>query len=129
MISTGLKGHSEVYVTSENTALAVGSGTLEVFATPCMAALMEKAACQSLTPFLEKGQNSVGTHLDISHISASPLGMKVWAESIVTNTEGRKVVFDVKAFDGCGLIGSGTHERFIIDEERFMKTCHSKSNR
>ena len=91
------------------------------------AALMEKAAWESLSPFLEKSQCSVGTRLDISHISATPVGMKVRAESIVTTTEGRKIVFDVKAFDECGLIGSGTHERFIIDAESFMEKCRSKS--
>lgn len=127
MLSPGHKGYTEVSVTFENTAFAVGSGALEVFATPCMAALMEKAACESLSLFLKKGQSSVGTRLDISHISATPIGMKVRADSVVTSVDGRKVIFAVKAFDECGLIGSGTHERFIIDEERFMERCHAKS--
>lgn len=128
MIAPGLEGRADMTVTASETALAAGSGTLEVFATPYMAALMEKAACSSLAPYLEKGESSVGTKLNISHISATPVGMMVRAQSVVTEVDGRKITFDVSAYDEKGLIGQGSHERYIIDSERFMKKCGSKSN-
>ena len=88
-----------------------------------MAALMEKAACQSLAPYLESGQSSVGTGLNISHTSATPIGMKVWAKSTVSAIEGRKISFEVVAYDEKGPVGSGTHERYIVASERFMEKC------
>lgn len=126
MIKPGLEGYAETTVTEANTAVAAGSGTLEVFATPYMTALMEKAACLSLAPYLEKGHNSVGTGLNIKHTSATPIGMKVWAKSVVIAAEGRKITFEVTAFDETGPIGSGTHERYIIESEKFMEKCRSK---
>jgi predicted thioesterase len=86
-----------------------------------MAALMEKAASTSLLPFLDCGQSSVGTKLFIEHLSATPVGMKVRAESEITSVDRRRVSFLVKAYDETGLIGEGTHERFIIDSDRFIK--------
>lgn len=126
MISPGIKGRAETIVTKDKTAASAGSGTLEVFATPYMAALMENAACSSLASCLEEGQSSVGTGLDISHISATPIGMKVWAESEVTSVEGKKITFKIAAFDECGPIGSGKHERFIIGIDKFMEKCRAK---
>ena len=125
-IEVGLKGRFESVVTQENTAAAVGSGLVPVFATPYMVALMENAAVNALTPYMEEGQGSVGTHLDVSHDSATPIGMKVWAESVVTAVEGRKVTFEVHAYDERGEIGSGVHERFIIHAEKFMAKTQSK---
>ena len=125
-IAIGTKGHAENTVTQKSTALAMGSGTLEVFATPCMAALMENAAERSIAPFLGEGQSSVGTALSITHERATPVGMKVWAESEVTAADGRRVSFSVEAYDERGLIGRGTHERFIIDSERFLAKCYGK---
>ena len=125
-IEIGLKGRAEAVVTPENTATAIGSGLVPVFATPHMVALMENAAYTSLTPHLSEGEGSVGTHLDVAHSAATPVGMKVWAESVVTCVEGRKVTFQVRAFDERGEIGSGTHERFIINAEKFLAKAQSK---
>lgn len=125
---TGLKGRAETTVDSTNTAAAAGSGTLQVFGTPFMAALMEKAASDSLQQTLEPGKSSVGTQLSLRHSSATPVGMRVWAESIVTVVDGRKISFSVTAFDEAGEIGSGEHERVIIDSARFMERCQAKLN-
>lgn len=125
-IETGLKGRSETVVTEQNTASAVGSGLVPVFATPYMIALMENAAANSLLPFLNLDEGSVGTHLDVSHDSATPVGMKVWAEAEVTAVEGKKITFAVSAFDEAGPIGKGTHERFIIKPEKFLAKTQAK---
>ena len=125
-IEIGLKGRAETIVTTENAATAIGSGLVPVFATPHMVALMENAAYTSLTPHLNEGEGSVGTHLDVAHSAATPVGMKVWAESVVTCVEGRKVTFQVRAFDERGEIGSGSHERFIINGEKFLAKAQSK---
>lgn len=125
-IEVGRKGRAEAEVTQDNTAQAAGSGTLPVFATPCMLALMEKAAWTSLAPCLEPGESTVGTLLEVSHLSATPVGMKVWAESEVTAVEGRKIIFKVSAYDQAGLIGEGTHQRFIVNDERFVAKAQRK---
>ena len=125
-IPVGHKGYAECIVAPENTAAALCSGTLPVFGTPYMITLIETAASRSLQEFLDETQSSVGTHLDVAHLAPTPLGMKVWAESVVTKVEGRKITFDVKAYDECGLIGEGTHERFIIFSEKFMAKCEAK---
>ena len=104
----------------------MGSGDLPVFATPCMIALMEEAAQSSVAPYLEEGQSTVGTKMCVSHDAATPLGMKVWAESRLTGIDGRRLVFEVKAFDACGPIGQGTHERFIIKRQRFLEKTEAK---
>ena len=116
----GLKGRAETVVSDANTAQAACSGALPVFGTPFMCALMEEAAWKSIAPHLEEGQSTVGTRLDISHDSATPVGMKVWAESEVTEADGKRLVLKVAAYDERGLIGQGTHERFIITSERFL---------
>ncbi len=125
-IEIGLKGRAETVVTPENTAAAMGSGLVPVFATPAMVALMEQAAASSLTPFLEEGQGSVGVHLDITHQSATPVGLKVWAESQVTAVEGKQITFSVAAYDEAGLIGQGTHKRACITVERFLAKTQQK---
>ncbi|MCL2284754.1 MAG: thioesterase family protein [Firmicutes bacterium] len=107
-------------VTDKNTAKAVGSGSLDVFATPMMIALMEQAACKCLADGLESGQTSVGTQINVAHTAASPIGTKICAAATITAIDGRKVSFAVAANDGENEIGSGTHERFVIDAERFM---------
>lgn len=119
-VTVGLKGRAETVVTDANTAQAACSGALPVFGTPFMCALMEEAAWKSIAPHLEEGQSTVGTRLDISHDSATPVGMKVWAESEVTEADGKRLVLKVAAYDERGLIGQGTHERFIITSERFL---------
>lgn len=128
-IEIGLKGRSETVVTEQNTANAVGSGLVPVFATPYMIALMENAAANSLLPYLAQDEGSVGTQLNVAHSSATPIGMRVWAETTVTAVEGKKIVFEVAAFDEAGEIGRGTHERFIIKPERFLAKTQSKLNR
>lgn len=126
MIQTGIKGRQETIVTQNLTAEAVGSGSLPVYATPMMIALMEKTAFTSITPFLEKGQGTVGTLMNVSHLAATPLGMKVYCESELIEIDRRKLVFNVKAFDEYGLIGEGKHERFIIDNEKFLNKANQK---
>jgi len=125
-ITVGLKGRSETIVTEQNTASAVGSGLVPVFATPYMIALMENAAANSLLPYLAEDEGSVGTRLNVSHSAATPIGMKVWAESSVTAVEGKKLLFEVAAFDEAGEIGRGTHERFIIKPEKFLAKAQTK---
>ena len=125
-IEIGIKGRAEDVVREENTAQSVGSGTLPVFATPAMTALMEKAAWTSLAPYLGEGESTVGTKLEITHDSASPLGIKVWAESEVTQVDGKRIVLKVAAYDEKGLIGQGVHERFIITNDRFLAKAGRK---
>lgn len=120
MVEIGIKGRQDTTVTTANVATNVGSGKVQVFATPMMIALMEKAAALSIEPVLDEGQSSVGTHIDVSHCAASPLGMHVWAETEVIEVDRRRVTFSVKAFDERGLIGEGKHDRFIIDVEKFI---------
>jgi len=126
MVEIGIKGHQETTVTVANVATNVGSGKVQVFATPMMIALMEKAAALSIEPALSEGQSSVGTHVDVSHCAATPMGMKVWADTEVIAIDRRKVTFSVKAYDERGLIGEGLHERFIIDIDKFIAKATSK---
>ena len=128
MLSTGIKGTQEVKVTEANTAAAMKSGTLNVFATPAMIALMEQTAWQSVAPHLEEGEGTVGTELNVKHVSATPLGMTVRCESCLEQIEGRKLVFSVRAFDEDGLVGEGTHERFIVKNDKFQAKAEKKKS-
>ncbi len=125
-LTIGLKGRADDVVTDRNTAQAACSGALPVFGTPFMCALMEKAAWTSIAPHLNDGDGTVGTKLDVSHISATPLGMKVWAESEITAVDGKRIELKVAAYDEKGLIGEGTHERFIITNDRFLAKASRK---
>ena len=125
-IIVGLKGEARTQAEREDTALEVGSGSLLVYATPCMVALMEGAACEALADSLPDDKTSVGTYLEISHISATPVGMEVWAEAEVTAVEGSTVTFQVTAFDETGKIGEGIHKRAIINTQRFLDKTYSK---
>lgn len=107
-------------VTAENCAAAMGSGSLNVFATPAMVALMEKAACKTIAPSLSKEETSVGTKMDIVHIKASPIGETIEASATLTSIDGRKLTFEVTARDSKGTIGKGIHERVIVNTERFL---------
>lgn len=109
-----------VTVTKENLAVTVGSGDLEVFATPMMIALMEGAAASCLEPFLDEGETSVGIKVDCAHIKASKIGVKVTAVATITVVEGKKVSFSVTARDEQGEIGSGSHDRVVVNVERFL---------
>lgn len=128
-VQIGLKSRAEVLVNGSNTANAVGSGLVPVFATPCMIALMENAAVRAIQPRLDEGESSVGTHMDISHDAPTPVGLKVWAEAEVTAVEGRKITFKVAAYDEKGPIGQGTHERFIIKPDKFLAKANAKLGR
>jgi len=126
MLNTGLKFCVETVVNAENTAKKMGSGTMDVFATPAMVALMEEAAWKCVAAELEPGAGTVGTSMQIKHIAATPLGMHVKAECELIEVDGRRLVYSVRAFDEVGEIGSGTHERFIVFEEKFLKKAESK---
>ena len=126
-IKVGTKGTAEMVVTEDKTAAAIGSGTVRVFATPWMIAMMELSACNALEPLYEPGQSSVGTKLSISHDAATPVGMRVWAEAEVIEVDRRRLVFSVTAYDETGVIGKGTHERFLIDMEKFLAKAESKA--
>ena len=128
MVIIGTKCQIQQVVTEEVTAAAVGSGLLPVFGTPFMAAMMECAAMTCLQEFLEEGQGSVGTHLDIQHTAPTPVGMKVFveAEIVSVSENGKMVDFQVKAWDEKGPIGQGTHTRAIINNERFLSKCNAK---
>ena len=119
-ITIGAKAAVQVPVTDDKTARYVGSGSLLVFATPMMAANMEKAACKALEPFLEDGETTVGTELNIQHTAATPVGLAVTAEAEVTAVNGREIAFKVTARDTVGEIGSGTHKRFLVFAEKFQ---------
>ena len=125
-IEIGTKGLAEALVEKEDTAQVVGSGDLLVYATPCMIALMEGAACESIAPYLASGESSVGISINVSHTSATPVGMSVRAESEVTAVDGKKISFSIVAFDEVGEIGRATHERFIIKAERFLEKTYDK---
>lgn len=115
-------------VTEETTAKHIGSGGLDVFGTPFMTAMMENAAYTLLQRELPEGRSSVGTKLDVFHVSPSPVGMRVRAVAEVTevSADGRTVGFKVSAYDQAGLIGEGSHRRAVIDTARFLAKCESK---
>lgn len=112
--------------TDNNTALSVGSGSLAVYATPAMLALIEKAACEALNGILDEAETTVGTLLNVKHIAATPVGMKVSATAELIERDGRRLVFKVEANDECGRIGEGIHERFIVNSEKFISKTYSK---
>lgn len=126
MLHPGIKGEQSVAVDYSLSAKAMGSGTLEVFATPAMIALIEKAAWTSVASELEPGQGTVGTDLKVQHLASTPLGMTVTAKTELVEVSGRKLVFTAQVFDEAGLIGSGTHERFIVDEAKFQAKTDAK---
>ena len=129
MLETGIKGTKEITVTNELTAKTFKSGTLDVYATPAMIALMEDVAFESVASELEEGCGTVGTLIDVKHVAATPVGMKVTCESELTKIDGRALTFSVKAFDECGLIGEGVHERFIINDEKFQAKANGKMDK
>lgn len=126
MVETGIRGIRTVKVDDGNTAEALGSGTLPVFATPAMIALIEATASQSVAPYLDEGSSTVGTHLDIAHSAASPVGIEVTCETELVEVDRRRLVFSVIVRDTVGEVGSGTHERFIVDNGKFMSKANSK---
>ena len=127
MLTTGIKGNRELIVTNELTAQAMGSGELPVFATPAVVALAEETAWRSVAAFLEPGQGTVGTKLDVEHISATPVGMNVRCETELIEIDRRKLTFSVEVFDEIGVVAKGTHCRFIVENEKFLKRAEKKA--
>ena len=125
-ITVGMKAEVSTLVEREDTAKEVGSGDLLVYATPCMVALMEGAACEAIAEALSDTQTTVGTALTIEHISATPVGLEVRAEAEVTAVEGKVITFAVRAFDEVGEIGNGSHKRVIINSQKFLDKAYAK---
>ena len=126
MIEVGICGQKEITVTEELTAKTFKSGALNVYATPAMISLMEDVAFTSVAEYLNEGCGSVGTKVDIEHVASSPVGMKITCDSELIEVEGRKLVFKVEAYDEKGLIGKGTHERFIVENKKFQEKTDNK---
>jgi fluoroacetyl-CoA thioesterase len=126
-IEPGLVGEATLVVQATHTASHLGSGGVEVLATPAMIALMEEAARTSVDPKLEPGQMSVGVNVNVSHLAATPMGMRVTARAELLGVDGRKLTFKVEAYDEKEKIGEGTHARAIINVERFMSRVHEKA--
>ena len=127
MLKEGISGKCSVVVTENNSAKTIGSGTLDVFATPAMIALMEKNAWESVAPYLSEGECTVGIQIDATHEAPTPLGMTVTCESSLVKINGRRLGLEVTASDETGLIGKGTHERFLIKENKFQKKANEKT--
>ena len=125
-ITPGLIGQSELVVREENTASHLGSGNVAVLATPEMIRLMEKAAVAAVDHLLPEGQRSVGVAVNVRHLAATPVGMKVRAQAELVAVDGRKLTFRVEAFDEAERVGEGEHRRVIIDLERFEMRVEAK---
>ena len=125
-ITVGLKGEVSTLVEREDTAMEVGSGSLRVYATPCMVALMEGAACEALESLLPEEKTTVGIELNIRHIAATPVGLEVRAEAEITAIEGNTITYAVAAYDETGKIGEGTHKRAIVSTQKFLDKVYSK---
>lgn len=128
MLTTGIKGIIEKRVTNEMTAGVVGSGELEVLATPVLIALAEEAAWKSVAGELDEGQGTVGTLMELKHMAATPVGMVVRFETHLTEIDRRRLVFEIKAYDSVEQIAEGRCERFIIDNEKFLRKANGKKD-
>lgn len=128
-METGLKNTKAIKIEEKDTAQSHGSGTLPVFATPAMIALMENTAMNAVSPHLAEGEATVGTLINVKHLSATPVGADVTCEAELTEIDGRRLVFKVTARDNAGPIGEGTHERFIIKSEKFLAKAQDKLGR
>ena len=126
MIEVGMEYSVKIKVEEKDTAAVHGSGTLSVLATPRMVALMEGAACEAIAEALPEDKTTVGTMLNISHLSATPVGLEVRAEAEVTEVDGNAITFAVTAYDEAGKIGEGTHKRFIVSTQRFLDKTYAK---
>lgn len=127
MLEAGIKHVKTETVTEKNTAGALGSGLLPVYATPAMILLLEATCAEAVAPKLEEGTTTVGTKLDVEHVSATPIGMEVRCECELAEVDRRRLVFKVEITDKAGLIGKGVHERFIVASEKFMAKTNAKS--
>ena len=125
-ITVGMKAVVESFVEREDTAKEVGSGDLLVYATPCMAALMEGAACEAISGALKDTETTVGMELNIQHTSATPVGLDVRAEAEVTAVDGKVITFAITASDEAGEIGKATHKRVIVNSQKFLEKAYNK---
>ena len=125
-ITVGLEATVSSLVETEDTALNVGSGSLRVYATPCMAALMEGAACEALEGCLPEEKTTVGIELNLKHMAATPVGMEVSAKAQVTAVEGNIITFFIEAFDEAGKIGEADHKRAVVTSQRFLDKTYAK---
>jgi predicted thioesterase len=125
-ITVGMCGEVSTLVEREDTAQMVGSGNLLVYATPCMIALMEGAACEAIADSLPEGKTTVGIELSIKHISATPVGLEVSAKAEVIETDGKTITFKVTANDEAGIIGEGIHKRALVSTQRFLEKTYEK---
>ncbi|TYO96947.1 thioesterase family protein [Desulfallas thermosapovorans] len=125
-ISPGLTGTAQAEVNEGNTAIAYGSGDINVFATPAMIGLMEKAALSSVDPLLPRGYTTVGIKVEVEHIAATPVGGRVRAQSRLLEVDGRRLLFEVEAYDEMELVGRGTHQRFIVRADSFLQRVAAK---
>ena len=125
-ITIGMKGEVGTLVEREDTSKEVGSGSLLVYATPCMVALMEGAACEAIEDAMDDTKTTVGTELNIQHLSATPVGLEVRAEAVVTAVEGKVITFEVKAYDEAGEIGKGIHKRVLVPTQKFLEKTYGK---
>lgn len=126
MLETGIKGTKTVTVDESNTAKTMGSGTLDVFATPALIALMEETCWRSVADKLDEGCGTVGTRLEVKHTAPTPVGMEVTCESTLTEADGRRLVFEVTVRDAKGIVGEGCHERFVIQNDKFQAKANAK---
>jgi fluoroacetyl-CoA thioesterase len=127
-LSIGMSGEKTEVVTHDNTAVKYGSGSISVYATPAMVGLMEGACIRAIDPHLAEGTSTVGIDLKIKHTAATPVGMTVRAVAELTEIDGKRLVFAVKAFDDKEQVGSGTHERFIVTVQKFLQKVESKKS-
>lgn len=127
-MQTGLNHTSIGEVTEQHTAIKVGSGDMEVLATPVMAALMENAAMMAVRGALQEGQTTVGSMIQTTHIKPTPVGATIKATATLTAIEGRKLTFAIRAEDPSGVIGEGTHIRYIVDRQRFLSKLNDTNN-
>jgi predicted thioesterase len=125
-LKAGLRTELAEIVDRRNVASVWGSGALDVYSTPAMVALMEKAAVLVAAPFLPEGCSTVGTSVAVKHLASSPIGVKIRAEAVLTGVDGRKLSYEVRAWDERELIGEGLHERFIIDNKKFIEKTDTK---
>jgi predicted thioesterase len=125
-LSVGMTGEKNEIVSSDNTAIKYGSGSVSVYATPAMIGLMEGAAVNAIDSHLPEGMSTVGVDLKIRHIAATPVGLAVRALAELIEIDGKRLVFSVKAFDEKEQIGSGTHERYVISIQRFIEKAEAK---
>lgn len=129
MLTAGVKGKKEIIVTEDLTAARFGSGLIDVYATPALIGLAEGTAAESVQPMLDEGMTTVGTLVNIAHLAATPVGMKVTVETELTEVDRRRLVFAVNAFDEAGIIAQGSHERFIVDKAKFQQKADAKGQR